>query len=76
MTMPTLKTSDFKRIELGPTRTCPECEEPELEITADHNVFECNFCGAIWHRIKPQMTCEGKMVNLPKKLQVLLKQKK
>jgi ribosomal protein L37AE/L43A len=71
--MPTLKTSDFNNILLGPTRTCPECEEPELEITADPNVFECNFCGSVWHRIKPTKTEEGQMTNMPKKLKELLR---
>jgi len=71
--MPTLKTSKFNKISLGPTRTCPECEEPELEITADPNIFECNFCGAIWLRITPTMTKDGRMTNLPSKLKSLLK---
>jgi len=73
--MPTLKTSEFNKIFLGPTRTCPECEEPELEITADSNVFECNFCGAIWRRIQPKMAKDGKMTKLPAKLKKLLKRK-
>ena len=31
-----------------PTRTCPECETENLEISAeDENRFECNFCGSI-----------------------------
>ena len=74
--MPTLKTSNFNKIFLGPTRTYPECEEPELEITADQNTFGCNLCGAIWHRIQPTMTKNGKMTNLPAKLKKLLKKKK
>jgi hypothetical protein len=73
--MPTLKTSNFKNFVSGPTRTCPECEEPELEITADPNVFECNSCGAIWHRIQPTATETGRMINLPAKLKKLLKKK-
>jgi hypothetical protein len=73
--MPTLKTSNFNKMFFGPTRTCPECEEPELEITGDPNVFECNYCGAIWHRLRPTMTEKGKMVDLPSKLKKLLKQK-
>ena len=72
--MPTLKTSKFNNFILGPTRTCPECEEPELEITADPNVFECNFCGAKWRRLQPTMTKDGKMKNIPKKLKKLLKE--
>jgi ribosomal protein L37AE/L43A len=75
-TMPTLKTSDFKNIVLGPTRTCPECEEPELEITADPNIFECNFCGAIWHRLKPTATENGRIINKPDKLKKLLRKKR
>lgn len=47
-------------IEFMSARSCPECEQPDLEITANPNVSECNFCGAIWHRIKPQMTYDGK----------------
>src|SRR3989338_3411908 len=74
--MPTLKDCDFKEIFLGPSRTCPECEEPELEITADLNIFECNFCGAKWHRLQPIMTQSGKMTHLPDKLKKLLNQKK
>jgi hypothetical protein len=73
--MPTLKTTDFKKIVLGPTRTCPECEEPELEITSDQNTFQCNFCGSIWYRIQPTMTKKGKMTNIPDKLKKLLKKK-
>ncbi len=72
--MPTLKTSDFKTVFLGPTRTCPECEEPELEVTADPNTFECNYCGAIWFRKKPTKLENGKMTNMPVKLKKLLKQ--
>ena len=71
--MPTLKTSDFKNIPFGPTRTCPECEESELEVTEDPNIFECNFCGAVWHRLKPTKTNEGEMINVPDKLKELLK---
>jgi ribosomal protein L37AE/L43A len=56
--MPTLKNSDFKNIAFGPTRTCPECEEPKLEITGDPNTFECNHCGSIWKRIKPTISTE------------------
>lgn len=70
--MPTMKTSDFNDVLTGPTRTCPECEEPELEITADQNIFECNYCGAVWHRLKPTMK-DGKMINLPDKPKKLLK---
>lgn len=70
--MPTLKDSDFKNIIFGPTRTCPECEEPELEITEDDNTFECNHCGAIWKRIKPIKNRNGQMNNMPKKLKNLL----
>jgi hypothetical protein len=73
--MPTLKTSNFNKIILGPTRTCPECEEPELEISADPNIFECNFCGSKWFRIQPTMTENGRMTNLPPKLKALLKKK-
>ena len=76
-TMPTLKTSNFNKITLGPTRTCPECEEPELEITGeDLNLFECNYCGALWFRVKPTMTENGKMTNLPTKLKKLIKKGK
>lgn len=75
--MPTLKTSDFKDMAFGPTRTCPECEEPELEITGeDPNIFECNFCGAKWHRLLPTATVSGKLTNIPPKLKKLLKLKK
>ncbi|MFH1590459.1 MAG: hypothetical protein ABIC95_00885 [archaeon] len=73
-TMPTLKTSDFKEIFLRPTRTCPECEEAELEITENPNIFKCNFCGAQWQRLAPLATKNGKLRNIPKKLQALLKQ--
>lgn len=75
-TMPTLKNYDFKEIYLGPTRTCPECEEPELEITKEPNIFECTFCGAKWHRLQPTMTSSGKMTRLPEKLKQLLKKKR
>ncbi len=71
--MPTLKNSN--KIFLGATRTCPECEQPELEISADPNTFECNFCGAIWLRIKPTITKDGRMINLPPKLKQLLRKK-
>lgn len=73
--MVTLKTSDFKNIVLGPTRTCPECEEPGLEITEDQNIFECNHCGAIWKRLKPIATEKG-MTNMPEKLKRLLQEGK
>ncbi len=72
--MPTLKTSGFNDIFSGPTRTCPECEEPELEISENENIFECNYCGAVWHRLKPTMK-NGRMSNLPDKLKKLLKRK-
>ena len=71
--MPTLKTSDFKNVAFGPTRTCPECEEPELEVTEDLNVFECNFCGSRWKRLAPVKDKNGKMINMPEKLKQLLK---
>ena len=71
--MTTLKTSDFKNVSFGPTRTCPECEEPELEITDDLNIFECNFCGSIWQRLEPIQTINGKMTKIPAKLKELLK---
>ena len=72
--MPTLKTSGFKELVLGPTRTCPECEEPELEISGiNQDIFECNNCGAIWQRIIPFKTESGKMTKLPAKLKELLK---
>jgi hypothetical protein len=74
--MPTLKDYDFKDIVFGPSRTCPECEEAELEITADPNLFECNFCGSQWRRIKPIATEDGKITNIPKKLQKLLNENK
>jgi len=74
--MPTLKNSEFKDFVIGPTRTCPECEEPELEITADPNIFECNFCGAHWRRLKPLALKNGKMIKIPKKLKELLKDNK
>ena len=54
-------------------RICPECENEELEITADLNTFECNLCGAVWKRIKPLMRADGKMMQLPVKLKSLLK---
>ena len=64
------------KIHTPPTRICPECEEPELEITADPSIFECNFCGAKWRRLQPVMTENGKMINLPEKLRKILKQNK
>jgi hypothetical protein len=75
--MPTLKTSDFKELTFGPTRTCPECEEPELEVTGENpNIFECNYCGALWHRLQPTVSLTGRMTNFPTKLKKLLKQGK
>ena len=71
--MTTLKTSDFKNLVLGPTRTCSECEKPELEITEDQNTFECNHCGSVWKRLKPAIREDGKMIDIPKKLKKLLK---
>jgi|SRR3989344_5776264 len=73
--MPTLKNSDFKDIFIGPTRTCPECEEETLEITDTLNIFECNFCGAKWQRIQPLMREDGTMTHLPQKLKRLLRKK-
>ena len=74
--MPTLKNSDFKNVPFGPTRTCPECEEPELEITEDLNIFECNFCGSKWQRLEPLKSEDGEMTNMPEKLMQLLKEGK
>ncbi len=71
--MVTLKDSDFKNVMFGPTRTCPECEEPELEITDDLNIFECNFCGAKWQRLAQIMQKNGEMYKIPEKLKKLLK---
>ncbi len=71
--MPTLKNCKFDKLFLGPTRTCPECEQEELEISAEANIFICNFCGAVWQRLKPTMTIDGRLTNLPSKLKRLLK---
>ncbi|MBS3125257.1 hypothetical protein J4211_03325 [Candidatus Woesearchaeota archaeon] len=66
-------TKEFFEVVIGPMRICPECENEELEITADLNTFECNLCGAVWKRIKPLMRADGKMMQLPVKLKSLLK---
>ena len=71
--MPTLKDSNFNNVPFGPTRTCPECEQPELEITEDLNIFECNFCGSKWQRLEPFKKENGQMTKIPKKLKELLK---
>ena len=56
-----------------PTRTCPECETENLEVSAeDDNKFECNLCGSIWQRLKP-LNKNGKMTDMPKKLKEFLK---
>ena len=55
------------------TRTCPECEAPELEITEDINIFECNFCGSRWKRLEPFKKKNGEMTKIPAKLKELLK---
>ena len=74
--MPTLKTSDFKNVPLGPTRTCPECEENELEITGNPNIFECNYCGSKWERLEPFKKDNGEVTKIPEKLKRLLKEEK
>ena len=56
-----------------PTRTCPECEKHDLEISEDCNIFECNNCGSIWHRLKPTAKENGEITNMPEKLKKLLK---
>jgi len=59
-----------------PTRTCPECETYNLEISAeDENVFECNYCGSIWQRLRP-IKKNGEITNIPKKLRKMLKNQK
>lgn len=64
---------DFHDDNFNPlSRTCPECNIGELEVTGDLNIYECGTCGSIWKRLKPLNDGTGNMINLPEKLKRLL----
>ncbi len=55
------------------TRTCPECENFGLDVSAeDVNRYVCKICGSVWQRLKPVNDGTGKMINTPDKLKKLL----
>jgi len=68
---------NYDEEEINPfVRYCPECDDWGLEVTEDVNVYECNICGSIWKRLKPLNDGTGNMINMPKKLKKLIKERK